>query len=165
MSETVTRPRAMAGGVVLDIEYAHYVISTRSFDDAAPVADDPGLAVVTDADVAAVMTWTESGPLSMRVERTSDEPDRPEGPWDDVIESTVVASGPLFLQAWDGSPPVREDTGKEVKKSRLTVRPGLFGIRISARGRDLVEVESVAEGEEHFLQIWRIGDAPDLGEA
>lgn len=158
----VVRPRALAGGVVLEIQYAHYAVCARSYDDAVPISDEPGsLALVTDVDVATVMTWSESGPLSLRVERTPGEPDPPGGTWDEVVESTVASTGPLFLQSFDGSPPLRQDTGQEVRSARLTIRPGLFGLRVSGRGRDLVENEPVAEGEEHFLQIWRIGDAPD----
>jgi hypothetical protein len=108
----------------------------------------PGLAVV--------MTGTQFGNISLRVQVSAVEPDLDVDQWDEVAEvSLVTGAGALGVMSGGQGPR---------QWSALTDgRPGSYRIRVHARGREAGASEDVVAGrpvEDHLVQIWPAPAAP-----
>jgi hypothetical protein len=112
--------------------------------------------------VAVVVTGTQFGYVLMGVQAGESDPGLDTGPWDEVVEVSVV-SGPggqglCVTSGGDGDGPE--------EFLQLTPRgAGSYRVRVHARGRDtgadldVVEDEPV---EEHLVQSWPAAPAPEI---
>ncbi|MGW2803196.1 hypothetical protein [Streptomyces sp. NPDC001269] len=101
------------------------------------------------------MTGTESGPVSVTVRAAAREP----GPahldaWDEVVEVSLLLPGE--------NPAVVTDFDDDESSSLLAftvLGPGLYRVRVHARGRDAGQ-EALMVDDEHLIQVWPAPAAP-----
>lgn len=134
------------------------VLAVRSADGSLQTSpwDGNTLVEVFDELAAAGELWVTTGgqwgPFSVTTELTDVAPPDPRAEWEDVVELSVTASGPLVVtELVENDPQVP-----------LTTEAGTYRIRVSARGRrastggDEVDdvPESLEPAEWYLLQAW-----------
>jgi hypothetical protein len=110
--------------------------------------------------VAVVITGTQFGNVSIGVQAGESDPGLDTGPWDEVVEVSVV-SGPgghgLCLTSGGDGP---DEFGQMTPPGA-----GSYRVRVHARGRDIGADLDVVEDEpveEHLVQIWPAAAAPEV---
>jgi hypothetical protein len=105
---------------------------------------DP-VALVPFTDGATVTTWTESGPIDISIEHTTQPPSA--ASHDTVVESTVVTSGPAVVWQLQSGP---------VPDLVVVPAAGRWRVRISASGRDAASAVAHTDAplEHHLIQVW-----------
>jgi len=101
---------------------------------------------------ATLATVAEFGFVSIDVHAHSMEPPLPEESWTDVVDVTFdvddIESGLTVVSLFDGP---------DFDKPPLTPTPGLYRLRISARGREHDWIDTVLE--EYCFDAWPIDTA------
>jgi hypothetical protein len=109
---------------------------------------------------AVVITGTQFGNVAIGVQAGESDPGLDTGPWDEVVEVSVV-SGPggqgLCVSSGGDGP---EEFGQMTPPGA-----GSYRVRVHARGRDTGAALDVVEDEpveEHLVQIWPAAAAPEV---
>jgi hypothetical protein len=95
-----------------------------------------------------------SGGSPVRIVLLDEPPGAADGQWDDIVEvSITIPDGTSVLwSSWAG-----ETSG------RISVPPGSYRLRVSAKGRDEGQAGELAEGlvDDYLLELWAARLLPD----
>ncbi|KGN30321.1 hypothetical protein N802_09235 [Knoellia sinensis KCTC 19936] len=113
-----------------------------------------GLVGVADPEGAYLNLARRSGGSAVTITLHDDSPDGADPTWEDVVEVSVTIpdNASAKWSSWAG-----ESSGT------LTIPPGTYRLRVSARGRDAGGVGEFAEGVVDFylLELWPARHRPD----
>lgn len=141
--------------MIVDVMYHHYWFTGEDIDD-EPDFDDLGT-VSAAGGRAVVSTFTESGPISLRVLVGDYAPGAEEeswrSEWERVSEVALEVREPLQVCSWEYAP--------SDPPSGDVVRTGRHHLRLHARGEAKVQDDHYVSTplEEHLVLIWP-ADAP-----
>jgi hypothetical protein len=140
--------------VLVDSMDGIYFLASPSFDsDEPPVPEDVGsLGIAVAPEIVGISTFGSWAPVDLTIEQTPyDVGLQDMGAWDAVVESEVVASGPLTIVNQDFEP-------VEARGAQITSAPGRFGVRVQARSVEGVIKFGTLLGDEpteqHIIYIW-----------
>jgi hypothetical protein len=139
----------MSEPVRVDVDFHQFMISAGNWGD-EPV-QKPAVCLFFEPvrTRSAVLSGVASGPVLVECQALTAAPAEDTDGWEDVAEASLEVTSNLFtleVSGWDDEP----------RPERLDVcGPGVYRVRVHARGRDTANDVAVSEPVESFLvQAW-----------
>lgn len=145
--------------MIVDVDYNHYWIGDPDGAEVEPEGTGVAANALVCGGAVMVLAHTQWGPVSLRLLVGDRAPGRAEdawrGDWETVTDVVLEATDDVTVRTWEHAP--------SDPPSGTVVRPGRWGLRFHARGRDKVDlVDGFPESplEEHLVLLWPSGAAP-----